>query len=74
MYIKRMRTFDVIYIAMWCFVAAVVLWAYFPWEGGNVGHHRNFFDRFQHFIFQYEKGVVYRGGNKKKRRKRRKTV
>ena len=68
-----MKTFNIIYIALWCFVAAVVLWAFFPREGENVGHHKNLFERFKHFIFQFEKGVVYRGGNKK-RRKKRKTV
>ena len=67
-----MRTLDVIYIAMWCFVGAVILWAFFPleWDGENVGHHHSLFERFKHFLFQHEKGVVYRGGNKKRRKKR----
>jgi len=71
-YLKRMKTFDIIYIAMWCFVGAVILWAYLAPEG-KTAFYSNPFERFKHFIFQYEKGVVYRGGNKKKRRKR-KTV
>ena len=65
-----MKPNDIIYIALICFVVAVVLWAYFPWEGENVGHHKNLFERFKHFLFQHEKGVVYRGGNKKRRKRR----
>ena len=69
-----MKPDNIIYIALICFVVAVVLWAFFPreweWEGENVGHHQNLFERFKHFLFQHEKGVVYRGGNKKRRKKR----
>lgn len=55
-----MKTFDIIYIALICVVIAVCLWAYW--------------DKIKHLIFQFEKGVVVYGGNKKRRKRKRKTI
>ena len=60
-----MRTFDVIYIAMWCFVVAIFLLVY----SNNIW---NFVLRFVPI-----KGTgtgMMNGGNKKRRKRKRKTV